>query len=58
MTMVENSKMSFEKFCEENGIHHNFLAPKTLQQNGVVKRKSKSLKEGAMTLLNESNIPK
>jgi len=22
---------SFEKFCEENGIHHNFSAPRTPQ---------------------------
>jgi len=31
---------SFEKFCEHHGISHNFLAPRTPQQNGVVERKS------------------
>ena len=30
---------SFEKFYEENGIHNNFSAPRTPQQNGVVERK-------------------
>ena len=29
----------FEKFCEENGIQHNFSAPRSPQQNGVVERK-------------------
>ena len=29
---------SFENFCEENGIHHNFFALRTPQQNGVAKR--------------------
>ena len=30
---------SFEKFCDENGILHNFFTPRTPQQNGVVERK-------------------
>ena len=48
----------FEKYCFENGIHHNFSAPRTPQQNGVVERKNRSLEEGARTLLNETNLPK
>jgi len=47
----------FEKFCGENGIHHNFFAPRTTQQNGVVERKNRSL-EGARTLQNETKLPK
>jgi len=34
---------SFENFCDENGILHNFSAPRTPQQNGVVERKNRSL---------------
>ena len=49
---------SFEKFCEENGIHHNFSTTITPQQNGVVDRKNRSLEEGASTLLNETKLPK
>ena len=49
---------SFENFCEENGIHHNFSAPRTPQQNGVVERKNRTLEEGARTLLNETMLPK
>ena len=30
---------SFELFCNENGYSHNFSAPRTPQQNGVVERK-------------------
>ena len=29
----------FENYCNEHGIDHNFLAPRTPQQNGVAKRK-------------------
>jgi len=49
---------SFEKFFEENGIHHNFSAPRTPQQNGVVERKNRSLEEGARPLLNETKLQK
>ena len=48
----------FEKFCEENGIHHNFSFPKTRQQNKVVERKNKSLQEMAKTMLNDHSTPK
>ena len=48
----------FEKFCEENGIMHNFSAPRTPQQNGVVERKNRSLEELARTMLNEYEVPK
>ncbi|WRX22573.1 Integrase [Theobroma cacao] len=37
----------FEKFCEEKELDHNFSAPRTPQQNGVVERKNRTLKEMA-----------
>jgi len=40
------------------GILHNFSAPRTPQQNGVVERKNKSLEELARAMLSESSIPK
>ena len=49
---------SFSKFCEENGITHNFSTPRTPQQNGVVERKNRSLQEMARTMLNDFNSPK
>jgi len=48
----------FSKFCEKMGILHNFSAPRTPQQNGVVERKNKSLEELARTMLSESSLPK
>jgi len=40
------------------GMKHNFLAPRTPQQNGVVERKNKSLEELARIMLNETLLPK
>jgi len=45
-------------FVKKLGIFHNFFAPKTPQQNGVVERKNRSLKELARTILSESSLPK
>ena len=47
----------FEHFCEKHGINHNFSAPRTPQQNGVVERKNRSLEELARTMLNENSLP-
>jgi len=52
----ENS--SFEQFFSENGVSHNFSCPRTPQQNGVVERKNRTLREMARTILNESNVEK
>lgn len=49
---------SYEGFCDENGISHDFPTPRTPQQNGVVERKNRSLEELARTILNETNFPK
>jgi len=48
----------FENFCNKHGIKHNFSAPRTPQQNGVVERKNRSSEEIAQTLLNDSNHPR
>ena len=48
----------FEMFCNEHGYDHNFSAPRTPQQNGVVERKNWTLKEMARTMLCENNLPK
>jgi len=37
---------------------YNFSAPRTPQQNGFVEKRNKSLEEEAITLLNETNLPK
>jgi len=54
----EFENKDFESFCDEHGIEHNFFAPRTLQQNGVLERKNRSLEEIARTLLNDTFLPK
>src|SRR6187397_971030 len=55
-TEFENSK--FDEFCNEYGTDHNFSAPRTPQQNGVVERKNRSLEEMARTMLIASGLPR
>jgi len=52
----QNAK--FDRFCKKHGIIHSYSAPRTPQQNVVVKRNNRSLEELARTMLNESNLPK
>lgn len=47
-----------ESFYNKHGINHNFCAPRTPQQNGLVERKNRSLKELTRTMINETNLPK
>ena len=54
---TEFKNLSIRLFCEENGIMHEFSAPRTPQQNGVVERKNRSLIEAARTMLEESKLP-
>jgi len=49
---------SFPKVCENAGIKHQFTAPYTPQQNGVVERKNRSVMEMARSLLKSMEIPR
>ena len=42
-----------EEYLEEEGIKHEFSAPYTPQQNGVVERKNRTLIDMARTMLGE-----
>ena len=53
----EFENVNFESFCDEHGIEHNFSAPRTPQQNGVVEKKNRTLQEMARTMLHENNLP-
>ncbi|KAJ9562028.1 hypothetical protein OSB04_007188 [Centaurea solstitialis] len=46
-----------EEYLASVGITHNFSAPRTPQQNGMVERKNKTLVEAARTMLNASGLP-
>ena len=51
----ENAR--FESFCEKNGTKKEFSAPKTPQQNRVLKRKNRVIQEMARVLLLNKQIP-
>jgi len=55
-TEFDNAK--FDEFCSENGITHNFSAPRTPQQNGVVESKNRTLEDMARTMFIDSGIAK
>jgi hypothetical protein len=46
-----------EEFLDEEGIKHELSAPYTPQQNGIVKRKNRTLIEAARTMLDEYKTP-
>ena len=47
---VESLIIKILKNCDQNGFGHNFSAPRTPQQNGVVERKNRSLQEMSRTI--------
>ncbi|GJW68229.1 putative ribonuclease H-like domain-containing protein [Tanacetum coccineum] len=51
----KNSVMN--QFCKMNGIKREFCIARTPQQNGVAKRKNRTLIEAAKTMLVDSNLP-
>nr|GEU56172.1 retrovirus-related Pol polyprotein from transposon TNT 1-94 [Tanacetum cinerariifolium] len=55
---TEFRKHKLESFCDEKEISQNFSSPYTSEQNGVAKRKNKTLIEAARTMLNGSVLSK
>ena len=53
----EFENLEFERFYEENGLKHEFSAPRTPQQNGVVERKNRTLQELARSMLSGYKLP-
>jgi transposase InsO family protein len=53
----EFKNLQVEEFLEEEGIRHEFSAPYTPQQNGVVERKNRMLIDMARTMLREYKTP-
>nr|ABA98045.1 retrotransposon protein, putative, unclassified [Oryza sativa Japonica Group] len=54
----EFKNASFEQFCNERGLEHEFSSPRVTQQNGVVERKNRVLVEMARTMLDEYKTPR
>ncbi|KAG9449455.1 hypothetical protein H6P81_009420 [Aristolochia fimbriata] len=53
----EFENQDFANFCESKGILHEFSAPKTPQQYGIVERKNRTLQEMARTMINAKELP-
>lgn len=53
----EFENINFTNFCDHKGIHHEFSAPKTPQQNGVVERKNRTLQEMVRTIMKAKELP-
>nr|GFB44958.1 putative ribonuclease H-like domain-containing protein [Tanacetum cinerariifolium] len=54
-TKFKNSDLN--QFCELKGIKREFSVPRTPQQNGIAKRKNRTLIEAARTMLADSLLP-
>nr|GEW52628.1 retrovirus-related Pol polyprotein from transposon TNT 1-94 [Tanacetum cinerariifolium] len=54
---TEFKNNDLNQFCEIKGIKREFSVPRTPQQNGIVKRKNKTLIEAARTILADSLLP-
>jgi hypothetical protein len=53
----EFKNLQVEEYLEEEGNKHEFSAPYTPQQNGVVERKNRTLIDMARTMLGEFKMP-
>ena len=52
----EFTSKEFDLFCETHGIKRQFSAVRTPQQNGIAKRKNRTVQEAARTMLNEAKL--
>jgi transposase InsO family protein len=53
----EFKNLQVEEYLEEEDIKHEFFAPSTPQQNGLVERKNRTLIDMAKTMLGEYKTP-
>ncbi|CAH1432412.1 unnamed protein product [Lactuca virosa] len=54
---TEFSNHLLNSFLVSKGITHNFIAPYTPQQNGVVEQRNRTLVEAARSMLNFTHLP-
>ena len=54
----EFTSKEFEAYCEENGIHRPLMVPYSSQQNGVAKRRNRTILDMVICLLKSKGIPK
>lgn len=54
----EYMSKEFQKFCEQKGVKHELSASYTPQQNGITKRKNRTLVEKSRSMLKASGLAK
>nr|GEY53006.1 putative ribonuclease H-like domain-containing protein [Tanacetum cinerariifolium] len=54
---TEFKNQDLNQFCRMKGIKREFSVPRTPQQNGIAKRKNRTLIEAARTMLADSRLP-
>ncbi|KAI3745848.1 hypothetical protein L6452_08259 [Arctium lappa] len=54
---TEFKNSSLNNFFENKGISHNFSSVRTPQQNGVAKRRNRTIIEAARSMLSDSHLP-
>lgn len=54
--VIEFENSAFEVYCYEVGIKHEFSAPITPQQNGVVERKNRVIQDIARAMLHGNSL--
>lgn len=53
----ESCSREFTLYCDEMGIERQYTAPYTLQQNGIIKRKNRTVPAMIRSFLKESKLP-
>lgn len=53
----EYMSREFQDFCKNNGIHQQYTARYTPQQNGVAERKNRTIMEMARSMFKAKNLP-
>lgn len=54
----EFKDLGVTEYCEGNGYQHEFSALKTQQQNGIAKRKNRTIQKMARVMIHAKNLPK
>ena len=54
----EYTSFEFVKFCNEEGIEHEIIAPYTPQHNGIAERKNRSILNMTRSMLKAKEVPK
>ena len=55
---TEFSNNDLIEFCNQLGIKHEFSAPYTPQQNGIIERKNRTIQEMARSMLHGKKVPR